>query len=281
MTSKDHDMTLDPIETDQTRAKAALAEQIKTVENETVKALAERLDASAHGVIADPELRLAPLYAALAKAQGAFPEIPKNRTATVRPQSGNAWSFKYSDLSDLINSTRPYLALNGLTQFQAPSEDLKYVVTTLAHSSGLSLVSHYPVKHKDGRMHPGQDWAISFAFARRYALSAVLGIASEETIEGDKSEKTSEDFKSGGGDGILSVRGVVVPPGSTQTEKAKLFATAIERKFDEAATKVGLDGVWERNVDVINTLQDHFPELHQNLLDVYKRCLDSIREGEG
>ena len=45
------------------------------------------------------DLRLAPLYIDLAKAQGAFPVIPKNRTATIRPQSGEPWSYKYSDPS--------------------------------------------------------------------------------------------------------------------------------------------------------------------------------------
>ena len=274
------------VETDQTRAAEALAEQGESEAEPKVDLEPLRVDLELPGVESvfdppDPALRLAPLYAALAKAQGAFPEIPKNRTAKVRPQTGQTWEFKYSDLSDLINATRPALTGNGLAVFQVPSDDLKVCITTLAHSTGLTLVGSYPVRHKDGRMHPGQDWAISFAFARRYGMSALLGIASEETVEGDKSEKTSDDFQSGSGDGVLSVRGVVPPAGATKTEKAKLFAAAIEVKLDEAATEVGLNGVWERNVEVINTFQDYYPAHHQSLLDVYKRCLDSIREGEG
>ncbi len=281
MTSKDHDMTLDPIETDQTRAADALAAQTKGAEPEVEieEVGLENLRFTYSPL--DPELRLAPLYAALAKAQGAFPEIPKNRTATVRMKKGGVFTFKYSDLSDLIGATRPALTENGLAVFQMPNEQRTACITTIAHASGLALVGAYPVKHGDGeaRLHPGQDWAISWAFARRYGMSALLGVASEETVEGDKSEKTSEDFQSGGGDGVLSVRGVVVPPGATKAEKAKLFATAIEGKLDEASTEVGLDGVWSRNVEVINTFQDFYPELHQNLLDVYQRCMDAVREG--
>jgi hypothetical protein len=263
------------VETDQTRAAAALEKQVDPVR--VRDAAIEMIS----GGMPDPELRMAPLYEALAKAQGAFPEIPKNRTATIRPQTGQPWSFMYSDLSDLINATRPGLTSNGLAVFQTPDYKREICITTLAHASGLTLVGSYPVRHKDGgRMHPGQDWAISWAFARRYGMSALLGIAAEETVEGDKSEKTSPDFESAGGDGMLSVRGVIVPDGATKADKARIFAEAIEAQFKEAATVVGLDGVWKRNQEVINALQDHSFSNYANLLGVYE-TLKAGMEGEG
>ncbi len=219
----------------------------------------------------DPALPLARLYAALALAQGAFPEIPKNRTATIRPQTGNPWEFMYSDLSDLINATRPALTANGLAVFQVPDAENKNCITTLAHSSGLILVGSYPIHHKGaGRMHPGQDWAISWAFARRYGLSALLGIAAEETVEGDQSDKTTPDFDAASGDGRLGVRGVVVPPGTSKAFAAKLLADGIEAQFGEAKTAEGREGVWKRNLEVINVLQDHFPGDYQNVIEAYE-----------
>lgn len=259
----DH-MTMPPIETDQTRAQKALVEQRRIAK--MIGAPPEPASTSP-----DPGLRLAPLYAALAKAQGAFPEIPKNRTAVVRMKKGGQFSFKYSDLSDLINATRPSLAENGLAVFQVPSDDLNQCITTLAHESGLVLVGHYPIKHStaEDRLNPGQDWAISWAYARRYGMSGLLGIAAEETIEGDKSGKTSPEFEAASGDGILSVRGVVAPPSATKAEKAKLFSKAIEDQFGDAKTEAGLDGAWRRNEEVINALQDHFRSDYDNVLEAY------------
>ncbi len=220
----------------------------------------------------DPALPMARLYAALALAQGAFPEIPKNRTATVRMKKGGQFSYKYSDLADLINATRPSLTANGLAIFQTPDLDRKNCITTLAHSSGLTLVGGYPIHHNTGedRMHPAQDWSISWAYARRYGMSGLLGIAAEETVEGDQSDKTTPTFEDAGGDGILSVRGVVVPPGATKAEKAKMLADGIEAQLADAATVKGIDGVYERNLKVINVLQDHFPADHGNVLEAYE-----------
>lgn len=269
------------IETDQTRAEAALAGQAGEFVAEKGGAFRFVPDKPEMVIIPpDPELRLAPLYAALAKAQGAFPEIPKNRTAMIRPRSGESWSFKYSDLSDLINATRPALTENGLAVFQVPDDKCANCITTLAHASGLTLVGSYPIKHKDGeRMHPGQNWAISWAFARRYGMSGILGIAAEETVEGETDKPASDDFKSADGHGILTVRGVTIPSGATKPEKAALNAKGVEEQFKRAKTEVALNGVWERNDRVINVFQDHFPDLHQNMLDVYQRTLSELREG--
>ena len=251
------------VETDQTRAAEALAEQDESEAEPKVDLEPLRVDLELPGVESvfippDPALRLAPLYAALAQAQGAFPEIPKDRVATVRPQTGQTWEFKYSDLSDLINATRPALTGNGLAVFQIPSDDLKNCIPTLAHSTGLTLVGSYPVRHKDGRMHPGQDWAISFAFARRYGMSALLGIASEETIEGDKTTTTTDNFESKDRDGILSVRGAKVTDGATKAEKARIFASAIEDQIGEAKTEAGLPGCCERNQRVFELFRAPF-----------------------
>ena len=224
----------------------------------------------------DPEFKpelpqpLAPLYAALAKAQGEFPEIPKNRVAKVRMKSGGEFSFKYSDLSDLVNATRPALANNGLAQFQRPTEDKQYCETIIAHESGACLKGWYPIHPGgDGRMHPAQDWAISYAYARRYGLSAMLGVASEETVEGDKSTTAGKNFEDPDRDGILSVRGAKTNAGDTPADRARSYAAAIEDQISEAKTIKGLEGVWSRNEKVINRLQDSYPGDYSNVFDVY------------
>ena len=211
---------------------------------------------------------LAPLYAALAKAQGEFPEIPKNRVAKVRMKAGGEFSFKYSDLSDLIGATRPALSKNGLAVMQYPEGDLCWSV--LAHETGAQIKTSYPIDWKpEGRMHPAQERGISYTYARRYGMSALLNVAAEETIQGDKTETAGEHFEDPGRDGILGVRGADVQQGASPAERARSYADAIEAQIGEAKTIVGLDGVWGRNEKVINRLQDSYPADYSNVFDVY------------
>ncbi len=221
-----------------------------------------------HDVLPPP---LASLYAALAKAQGEFPEIPKNRVATIRPREGSQWSFKYSDLADLIGTTRPALAANGLGFYQHPVNDWKEVRTIVFHEGGATIAELYPVKHRDGsKMHPGQDFAISWALARRYALSAMLGVAAEETIEGDKSTTAAgENFEDPERDGIISVRGAKNTQDATPAELARSYADAIEEQIGDVKSVAGLPGVWKRNQDVIDVLQDHFQVDYENVIACY------------
>ena len=128
-------------------------------------------------------------------------------------------------------------------------------------------------------MHPAQDWAISYAYARRYGLSTALGVAAEETVEGDKSGKTTSGFDDPRGDGVLSVRGVIHKSNATMAERAKGNAEGVEAQMKEAATVKGLDGVWERNLDVINTLSDHFPDHYNNIVAVYEQNKAGMGEG--
>jgi len=226
-----------------------------------------------------PAPPLAAIYAALAKAQGAFPEIPKNRTATIRPREGSQWSFKYSDLSDLIGAVRPSLTTNELGFYQHPVNEWKEVRTIVFHSSGASIAELYPVKHRDGsKMHPGQDFAISWALARRYALSAMLGVAAEETIEGDKGDKAAgKGFEDPDRDGVISVRGAKSPDNATEAELARSYADAIEDQIGEAKTLKGLEGVWSRNEKVINRLQDAWPADYSNVFDCYSAAETTLK----
>ena len=226
-----------------------------------------------------PPADLSKLYAALAKAQGEFPEIPKNRTAKIRMKSGGEFTFKYSDLSDLIGATRKALSGNGLAQFQYPSEDKKSCITVVSHESGAIFESAYPIHPGgDGRMHPAQDWAISFAYSRRYGLSAALGIAAEETIEGDKSTALGKNFEDPDHDGIIGVRGAKPKPDATEAELARSYAAAIEEQFGEAKTLKGLKGVWDRNEKVINRLQDKWSHDYSNVFDVYAAKESELKE---
>lgn len=224
------------------------------------------------------EVTAAPLFEALAKAQAEFPEVEKNRIAEVRMKTGGTFKFKYADLSDVTKAVRPTLNKHGLAvmQFVRGEE----IITRITHASGAALQDAYPIHTKsEGRMHPGQEFAISVMYARRYGLTAALGIATEETVDDAKNKMVSRDFQDPERDGIIGVRGVKVDHKSTPEERAKAYADGIIKLFEDAKTPAGLNGAWERNEKVIDRLQDSYPSDYANVLDAYEARQAALSNG--
>ncbi len=109
------------------------------------------------------------LAGALAKAQG---EI----TGALKDSANPFFKSKYADLASCWDACRGPLAKNGLSVFQVPEmTDLGLtLVTTLAHSSGQWVRGSLPVHPKDDTP---QAMGSALTYARRYALTAVVGIA--------------------------------------------------------------------------------------------------------
>lgn len=102
----------------------------------------------------------------------------------------------YSPLSEVINTIRPILAKHGLSVLQAPSGDGERIIVTtlLMHSSGEWIEGDPLILKADKVTAQGAGSAISYG--RRYALSAVLGIASEEEDDGNHASDNSGQGKS-------------------------------------------------------------------------------------
>lgn len=99
---------------------------------------------------------------------------------------------KYSPLSEVINVTRPVLAKHGLSVLQSPSGDGEHITITtlLMHSSGEWIEADPLVLKADKVTAQGAGSAISYG--RRYSLSAVLGISSEEDDDGSHETRLKE-----------------------------------------------------------------------------------------
>jgi hypothetical protein len=121
------------------------------------------------------------LAGALAKAQGEFTAAERDHMAKVTSKKGeqSSYSYAYADLQAYLEVCRKPLADNGLSFIQNVGVDGQKatVSTLLIHASGqwlesdpLSLVAsdHLP-----------QSIGSAITYARRYSLSAVLGMASE------------------------------------------------------------------------------------------------------
>lgn len=118
---------------------------------------------------------------ALSQVQG---EIENPANSAVNP----FYKSKYAPLPDVLNIARPILAKYGLAVIQNPySEDGKLFITTrVVHESG-EWIETKPLQMKLEKDTP-QGVGSAITYGRRYALSAVLGLASEEDDDGNINE---------------------------------------------------------------------------------------------
>jgi hypothetical protein len=119
------------------------------------------------------------LALALAKAQGRFSNPPRNRSVTVNMKGGGSYSFNYADLAAVLEVVRQPLSENGLAIVQqvVQRQDDVFVRSILAHESGETLTQEIEVGSADMDI---KELGGRITYMRRYVLSALLGIASEE-----------------------------------------------------------------------------------------------------
>src|SRR3990167_8898859 len=112
------------------------------------------------------------LAEALCKFQGSMDPVTKDG---VNPYFGNS----YASLAAIWQSVRPRLSANGLSVVQSnqPNADGITLVTTLMHVSGQWIKGTLIMK--PAKSDP-QGFGSCLSYARRYAMSAILGIVTED-----------------------------------------------------------------------------------------------------
>lgn len=116
----------------------------------------------------------AEIFAALAIAQGSVDNATKNAQ---NPHLKN----RYADLASVLDVARAPLAANALAVITLPSDEAAdggvAFETRIAHKSGQWLATRFvmPLAKRDA-----QGLGSAITYARRYALSAWLGIAQED-----------------------------------------------------------------------------------------------------
>lgn len=128
------------------------------------------------------------LATALAKAQG---EIK----GALKDQANPFFKSKYADLSSVVEAIREPLSKNGLSyvQLTEPSDKEEVrVQTIILHSSGQWIGSTLalPVSKSDA-----QGFGSALTYARRYGLSAAVGVAPEDDDGNAAVGKKKEDVK--------------------------------------------------------------------------------------
>jgi hypothetical protein len=130
------------------------------------------------------------LVVALLAAQRAFPAIEKSKDG----QAGNR-KFKYAPLEEIKRLCDPILWENGLMVTQGAEGH--FVVTRLEHTSGEWRETRMPMNEVHAS---DQAYGIEFSYKRRYSYQGILGIVTEEDVDGNarkRGEKPQDLTKSG------------------------------------------------------------------------------------
>ncbi len=179
------------------------------------------------------------LALALAKAQGAMQNPVKNKKVSVRTKTGGTYEFEYADLAAILDAVKKPLSDNLLGYVQLLGQTTnaegatKYVLhTRLMHGSGQWIESITPLLVQE---QGSQAFGSALTFMRRYALSAMLGIAADSdddanTAEGNEAKVAEKNPK--------AIKSISLTHGGTTTQVSATLndGTVIEPKVASTNT---------------------------------------------
>jgi hypothetical protein len=115
------------------------------------------------------------LAIALSKAQSLIENVSKDK---------QAYGYKYADLASCLQAVKKPLADNGLSISQLVTQDKdnkQVLVTLLIHESGQWLKSIFGIENVVMKQcNSLQQIGAGITYARRYALSAIIGLTQED-----------------------------------------------------------------------------------------------------
>jgi hypothetical protein len=158
------------------------------------------------------------LLTALAKAQGKISAAKKDST---NPH----FKSKYADLASCWEAIKEPLSANGLSlsQWVSSSDKGLNLITMLGHSSGEYIYSEYSMPSGQ----TSQAIGSAITYARRYALSAAVGLVADDDDDGNASTQQA------------SQKPAYVPPVVSKSPKMttaqykELLALAVSLGFNE------------------------------------------------
>lgn len=118
------------------------------------------------------------LIAALLAVKKDMPQIPKTKEG----QQGNR-KFKYAPLESIMEICEPLLLKNGLVLTQGANGHR--IETRLDHISGEWRETSMPMNEVHAS---DQAYGIEFTYKKRYSYTGILGIVTEDDVDGNKAK---------------------------------------------------------------------------------------------
>ena len=169
------------------------------------------------------------LAEALATAQGEMESPEKTKEAVIRSAKGN-YKYKYADIADVLKCVKPVMSKYGLSHIQGTVLVDGHMVlrTRIMHKSGEFIESDYPVCATDNNH---QSMGSAMTYARRYALSSMVGIAAVDDTDAQGAAQS--------GSGAKKAK-------STYQTKKEVDWSKVQDSIDKAPDHDKLDKVAER-----------------------------------
>jgi hypothetical protein len=107
---------------------------------------------------------------------------------------------RYTDLTELVDATRPVLTEQGLSVVQSTRSETGtgrlLLVTLLMHNSGQWLRGEAPVESVPTKgINPNQALGSALTYMRRYTYGAMIGAVSEEDDDGHAAAPLTQQGK--------------------------------------------------------------------------------------
>lgn len=138
------------------------------------------------GVVLQTSESVSKIFGALAKAQGQFATVERTMTAkiTANSEDKRSFTYRYETLADVLDIIRKPMSDNGIAVMQFPSRKGTELLmrTLLAHESGewISSDTTFVLAGTSPQAIGG-----GIAYARRYTLKSILGLAADEIEDDD------------------------------------------------------------------------------------------------
>lgn len=236
------------------------------------------------------------IAAALAAAQGEMTSPDRNRTVRVRSKrTGTEYTFAYATLDNIMSLVRPALAKNGLAISQATVqvEGKLRLLTQLAHASGQWFRSSIPIilKTDDGEEPTMQVLGSGVTYARRYGISAMLNIASEEDDDGNAAsanEIKEDNYRprpsapvAPAPKPVEAPRETVDAPAPDKAQEARDAYKRLKKAIEAATTERTIDDIWKLQSAALEVIKEVSPNGHATLTQMADAKRQEIKDKEG
>ena len=131
---------------------------------------------------------------ALSSFQSQVETIKKNKEVEVTMKTGGKYKYVYADQGTIFEGIKKLLGEFGLSYSQIIHENGSKLITVLMHESGEWLQSEITLMMTGDIKSYGGD----VTYKRRYALSAILGLATEDDDDGEQAPQQQTPRKKDG-----------------------------------------------------------------------------------
>lgn len=210
------------------------------------------------------------VYAALAAAQM---EMGK----AIKDAENPHFRSRYADLSSVVDAVRPALNAHGIAFFHVPQQnEFGHAMDTILYHGDSETEIKATVPLILGKQDM-QGYKSATTYAKRIGLESVTGIAPDDDDDGNAAVETTKGGKSmgvkseQGGKPLTWSQEVLkdLPPTATDQDKARALTDAVIGLFKRKKSKVQLENEWDRRKDIIDRIQEKFPDMHGEIIEAY------------